>query len=271
MGRTASAWALFLDVAAAARAANQTDREQAARQRATDLKPRLTRLRVSVSDPTAGMSVTRDGQPIGDAGWGTPVPVDPGDHQIVAEAPGKLPWSQDVKVPAAAKTFSIDVPPLRDAPVEAMGNDDDRDKAVGAPMSIRDEGGANGQQVAAIVIGGVGVAALTAGTVFALQFRSDNDKALGMCRTPDPDTGVGRCADDIELAAWQETVKSAEKNQLLGYVGFGVGAGALITAAILYATADSDSPHSGPPQSARMSVTPLLGDGLVGAGVVGTF
>src|SRR5258706_9020963 len=38
-GRTASAWTLFLEVASAARAAHQPDREKLARSRAADLEP----------------------------------------------------------------------------------------------------------------------------------------------------------------------------------------------------------------------------------------
>ena len=48
LGRSASAWAMFLDVAAAARAGNQPQREAAAKERAAALEPKLTRLRVVV-------------------------------------------------------------------------------------------------------------------------------------------------------------------------------------------------------------------------------
>jgi tetratricopeptide (TPR) repeat protein len=41
LGRTASAWALFLDVAAVTKAAGQADRERAARDRAAALEPKL--------------------------------------------------------------------------------------------------------------------------------------------------------------------------------------------------------------------------------------
>src|SRR6185369_16874031 len=42
-GKTASAWARFLEAAAAAKAANQADRETKARQRAAALEPKLSR------------------------------------------------------------------------------------------------------------------------------------------------------------------------------------------------------------------------------------
>src|SRR5215212_4797523 len=52
-GRTATAWAQFLDVAAAARAAAQSERERVARERAAALEPKLSRLTIEVkaADP----------------------------------------------------------------------------------------------------------------------------------------------------------------------------------------------------------------------------
>src|SRR5687767_6169905 len=55
LGRTASAWALFLDVAAAARASNQPQRETAARERAKALEPKLTRMRIEVTQVVPDM------------------------------------------------------------------------------------------------------------------------------------------------------------------------------------------------------------------------
>src|SRR5436189_3072489 len=51
IGRTASAWARFLDVAAATKAAGQVERERVARWRAAALERRLTRMIVEVSSP----------------------------------------------------------------------------------------------------------------------------------------------------------------------------------------------------------------------------
>ena len=58
VGRTASAWSTFLDVAGAARAAGQTEREKVARQRATALEPRLIRLTITAPVPSLRSSAT---------------------------------------------------------------------------------------------------------------------------------------------------------------------------------------------------------------------
>ena len=117
LGRTASAWALFLDVAAAARNANQPQRETAARDRAKALEPRLTRLRIDVPKSSSEMKIERDGQDVGRAAWGMAFPVDPGKHVIEVSAPGKKTWSDEVEVPAAPRTVSLAVPELEDAPL----------------------------------------------------------------------------------------------------------------------------------------------------------
>src|SRR5690606_28101935 len=93
VGKSASAHALFLEVAAEAKQRDQEEREGVARQRAEALERRLSRLTIEVpfaSSPE--LRVERDGLPIGTAQWGLAVPVDPGRHRVSASAPGREPW-----------------------------------------------------------------------------------------------------------------------------------------------------------------------------------
>src|SRR3954463_3119256 len=48
-GPTASAWAMFLDAAAAARAANQEDRAKVAKERAGKLEPKLAHMTIRIA------------------------------------------------------------------------------------------------------------------------------------------------------------------------------------------------------------------------------
>jgi hypothetical protein len=273
MGRTASAWALFLDVAAAARAGNQPQRETAARERAKVLEAKLTRLRIDVSDASPGTEVERDGQDVRKASWGTGVPVDPGKHVVRVSAPGKQTWSDEVDVPASARTFTVTVPALTDAPIERpeVQAEAEAEAAHAAPVEAdvprSSGGGINGQRVAALVVGGVGLAAAATGTIFAIQSRSDNSEALKLCRTPDPDNGgVESCATPEEQRRWGSLVDAAERGRLIGYIGIGVGGAALLTAVVLYATAGDD-----PPERASLELQPLWADGLHGAAITGRF
>lgn len=270
LGRTASAWALFLDVAAAARAANQPQRETAARERAKVLEAKLTRLRIDVSDAARDTQVERDGQDVRKASWGTGVPVDPGKHVVRVSAPGKQTWTDEVDVPATPRTFTVTVPPLEDQPAERLDVNDG--PAQAAPVEadvpkVSSGGGMNGQRVAALVVGGVGLAAVATGTIFAIQSRSDNAAALKLCRTPAEGTGIEGCRDDPERDRWLSLVDDAERGRMIGYVGLGVGGAALITAVVLYATADDDAKE----RQASLELQPLWAGGLRGAAITGHF
>jgi len=267
-GRTASAWALFLDVAAAARASNQEKRETAARERASALEPKLTRLRITLSDPPPDAKVSRDDQDVGRAAWGTAMPVDPGDHTVVVTAAGKQPWSQTVKVPANSKTFSVTVPALEDAVVAKPAPVDVPVEPAMNQEPARDAGGGGGSKVAVFVVGGVGVAALATGTIFALQSRSHNKEALTMCHSTMEGATEETCASDGERDEHDALVADAKREQTIGLVAFGVGGAALVTAVILYATSGGSSDSA---RSSSFDVTPLLGSDGWGAALSGRF
>ena len=266
LGRTASAWALFLDVAAAARAGNQPDREAAAKERAAALEPKLTRLRITFPEPAPEAKIYRDGQEVGKAAWGTAMPVDPGSHLIRVTARGKQDWTQDVKVPATSRTFSVTVPALEDLPStqgdEALPQQGQAKVAqeTATPHDQKDSGGPN---VPALVIGGVGVAALITGTVFALQGRADNNEALKLCRTPAPDGD--HCLTTAERERHDELVADARREQNIAYVSWAIGGAAVITSTILFLSSSGDS------ETASFSVTPALALDSVGATLSGRF
>lgn len=114
VGRTASAWGRFTEVAGLARASGQADRAAVAEQRAKALEPLLARLVIDVPEANRvrGLEIERQGTEAGPATWGSPVPVDPGEVRIVASALGYEPWVHKVSVPAA-KTVSVSVPRLQ--------------------------------------------------------------------------------------------------------------------------------------------------------------
>jgi len=121
-GKLATAWGLFLEVAAESKAAGQPDREKVARGRAETLKPKLPYLSITVADgATAGLEVKRDDIVVGQAQLDTPIPVDPGKHTVSATAPGKKPWQATVTTTKAGATETVQVPALEDAPAGAPG------------------------------------------------------------------------------------------------------------------------------------------------------
>jgi len=116
MGKTASAWSLFVKVADASKEAKKPDREKLARDRASSLEPKLSRLTITVSrQPTVpGFDVRRNRIAVPPAQWGVPVPVDPGTYIISATAPGVTYWYAIKEVPWGGGVVNVVVPVLVD-------------------------------------------------------------------------------------------------------------------------------------------------------------
>ncbi len=90
LGRTASAWAAYREVAVLAGRSGQTRRQEVAAQRAAKLKPLLSYLTISLRTHSdiPGLKMTRNGSPVVSGSFGTPIAVDPGSYEIVTSAPG---------------------------------------------------------------------------------------------------------------------------------------------------------------------------------------
>jgi hypothetical protein len=174
IGLTASAWAGFQDTAAAADAAGQHARAQAARERAVALLPRLSKLRIIVPADAAalkGFDVRRNEASISRLLWGKDVPVDPGRYSISATAPQREPWSTTVLVTEPGKVIAVDVPMLKLARVSEAG-----DTTSGGGLTARTAyvlGGISGGIVA------VGVGVGTGFTLAANGKSSDADSLAG--------------------------------------------------------------------------------------------
>jgi len=187
LGRTASAWAMFREAASAARARGETERAAAGTERAVKLEPRLAKLTVHVApeNAVAGFELLRDGLRLANGLWGVALPVDPGQHKLEAQAPGRVPWTATVAV-ADAASVSLVVPPLAVAPVAAstaepppsplaasapppavVAHDSQRDGARDSAM----------QQTVGLIVAGAGVVALGVGTYFGIRASSKNGDA----------------------------------------------------------------------------------------------
>jgi hypothetical protein len=202
-GRVASAWAMFLDVVSQARATNQLDREKVARQRAEKLEPRLPRLMVTVPEAskTGGLEIRRNGTLVGSAQWGTPMPIDPGDVELTASAPGKRTLRQTLRL-EEGKTLNYSLPALAvdDAPAPAAPPPAAVVPTPVAPVAApqpRDTGApAVEHRNTGFVLGlaGAGVVGLGVGGVFALMAKSKNDDSKTHCNPTKPNqcdpTGV---------------------------------------------------------------------------------
>src|SRR5262249_25768166 len=164
-GKSASAWAEFTQVAAASEKDKRADRVRVARDHIHKLESSLSRLTIVVAQDTArlpGLEVTRDGLVIRSAAWGTPLPIDPGEHTIVAVAAGKARWTKTVTVGAGADRRPVPFASL-DAALAAA--------PPPGPVAPRaqDEPAPSGRRTAGFVVGGVGIASVAVGGVFGVR------------------------------------------------------------------------------------------------------
>jgi hypothetical protein len=266
-GRTASSWAMFLDTAAAARAANQEDRAKVAKERASKLEPKLSHMTIRLAGVEPGLEVRRDGQVVGQAAYNSAVPVDPGSHRIDVAAPGKKPFTTSVDVGIAAST-SVQIPKLEDAepaaPVAGApgstspGSASSSANAGPSPAAATTDVGPSAGRSRALpyTLAGIGLAGLAIGTVFEIKSRSTNSDALGIC----PDDSA--CAQS-DIDRHDGLVSDAKTDQLIAIIGAGVGAASLVTAVVLLTTQ-----HAAPTAQGRSGFSLDFAGGPAGASVL---
>ena len=233
-GKTATAWADFKAALGVARRDGRRDRIEAAEQHIAALEPMLPRLTVSVSERVQGLVVSLDGTALSQAVWDTPVPVDPGVHELGAEAPGRNRWSERLEI-AASEQKTVTVPeleasaaaePLPPAPTGPVSTQPAPPRGPAPPE--RDQGRAEASPNNAMlgwVIGGAGVAALGVGSYFGIRTfskRSQSDKECPTDTTCSPD-GV-ELNNDAWTSAWVSDIAMG-----LGVIGVGVGAYLVLT------------------------------------------
>jgi tetratricopeptide (TPR) repeat protein len=110
-GRTASAWQAYVDAADLARDKGQRARADSARKKAGQLAPRLVRLelRLGAGVEARALAITRNDRPFDLALLGNAVPVDPGNHTIIAARAGVEPWKTSVSATAPGKTTVVEI------------------------------------------------------------------------------------------------------------------------------------------------------------------
>ena len=205
----------------------------------------------------------RDDELVARVNYNQKLPVDPGNRAISARAPGKKPWKQVVRADASA-TATVNVPALEPegggaaappvpAPPVAVPNAPVSQPPAAAapappttaPATAPATATGNGQRIAAVVVGVVGLAGIGLGTGLGLSAKSTWNDALTHCAGGAHD----RCdAQGTSLGT------DARGKATISTIGFGVGVVGLVGAAVLYATA----PRASKPRDARLRFVPDL-------------
>jgi hypothetical protein len=249
-GKLASAWAAYTDAASRAKNEGALDREQSARAKAAELEPKLDRLVVHVVAPeTPGLVVTRDGVEIGQAEWGTPIPVDAGSHVVEARASGRAGFRAVVNVRGAG-TQRVSVPELKDLPRSGASAPATPESSPASDHTAQSPGFWTPLRAAGVIVAGVGVAGLAVGGVFgarALSLKADSE-ADGHCNA--------ESACDPEGTRLRNDARDAGNVSTIAVIG-----GLALTAGgiALFALGAPDDPAAGlwvtPPVAGNGSVT----------------
>ena len=188
LGRSASAWSLYLRVAADTKALGQPEREQVARARARALEARVAYLVLQVPAPVAGLELTLDGSALGPAVWGIATPIDPGEHTVAAHARGYAEWQEIAHIPDRAARITLEVPRLlpeaAPAPVKPAASQPLSSARSPSPMPASptaDSGASASDHTVPFVIGGVGAGFVVLSGLFGLRFLHDNNEAKKIC------------------------------------------------------------------------------------------
>lgn len=247
LGKLASAWINFEEARSRSLSNGQQKRVELASARAEALAGRLSKLKIIITTPEEGLEVTHDGETVGDAQWGTQVPVDGGRHVIEATAPGKKPWRTAVRIDAEGDSAEVVVPTLDVAPVEAAPVDE-------TPTETDN----TGLLIGAGVAGGVGLVGIGLGVAFGSIASGKNDDSLAFCAaTPNECTAEG-------VALRKDAFSNAHISTTTMIVG-GVGIATGVTLLVIALTTGGD--EAGAESGDELAILPTVDHQSAGAHV----
>jgi hypothetical protein len=238
--RNATAWAEFRQVVAES-AGRREDRVTMARAHEAKIFPLLSFVTVEVpaAARVAGMRVELDkSRPIVEASWGVELPIDPGKHVIEVSAPGKVARSIDVEIGDVGDRKKVEIPVLADAASES---------AASPPPASTSSGGS--QRTVGYVLGGVGIAALSAGAIFgvlAMSRSSDADDAASACPND-------RCPTEAARSRAVDAIDQANTYANVANITVGAGAAMIIAGIVLVVTSKPESAASSLPAMFRVT------------------
>lgn len=237
-GRYATALRVYQEALDAAVADKRTDREEIARRDIEEVRAKLSWLTVRAPDAakTPGLAITLDGSPVDPPQWGKLLPIDPGDHVVIAAAPDHRPFRaafaigkerdrKEVLVPALTPAPKPSSPPMELPPPRAPSTT--RLRTFGIPTLIA------GSLIAAVG-GGLGVKAIV-----------DSRRSKELCPNR-------RCTTEEGLAANESARTAATLANVVIPVGL------LIAASGLFLTLYTPQPSS-PRRASNLFIAPSFG------------
>jgi hypothetical protein len=202
----------------------QRERIDIANKQKASLQSEVPRLTITLAEGApANTVVTRDGSVVGAAVLGVAIPVDPGEHVLTTEAPGGKRREKRITIERKEhREIELHV----DAPIGSEAAEPKASKPTAVSKEDASKpAGLGGQRIAALAVGGAGVASLLVGTITGIVTLTTKSTVTANCDGP---------------ACNQEGFDAAQRAKALGNAStatFVIG-GALVTAGVvLYLTA----------------------------------
>ena len=222
VGRLASAWSDFLEVADAAKRANDAEREKVARGRAQKLEGKLARL-AFVRAASGQVEIKLDDRILGEGALGAGLPVDKGPHAVQVSAPGKKAWSTSIEATDGATT-TVTIPELADEVVAPPPPPPPPALPPPAPAPPEER---SWQRPLGLIVGSVGVVGIGVGAFFGLRAKSQWSDAQPHC----PSAGC----DPQGYSSWSDAHGSATAST----IAFAAGGALVAGGVVLFLTAPS--------------------------------
>lgn len=188
--------------------------------------------------------VKMDGQQLADHLDGTPLAVDPGEHEFRFETSGRSPVFKKLVVHETEKErrVALSFAAQEAPPSPSEGPTSDQSTSSPTPW-------------VAYTALGIGAVGLIVGVIFTVSALNQNSTLSGECTLPN-----GGCAPQ-----YQNQVNNLNTDQIVAGVGYGVAlVGAGIGTYLLLTSGSSTSPA--PATTARAQVQPQIGLGWLGLG-----
>lgn len=232
VGRSASAWAAYVEAESAARAAGQSEREEYAHERALELAATIPKLTLGLSSSAkslAKLEVTINGQAVGASTFGTAIAVDPGDYTLFARSPGYQAWSTTLHVRTGVDSGVV-IPALR--PLQQRSAAQNESSQPRARTSATSPTNTTRRSVS-LALGSAGLVGVVVGGALALDAKSRYDRAV------DTSCAAGKCS---EWAVEQAQAARTQGNWATG--ASLLGSALLASGVVLWLTApEASSPE----------------------------
>jgi hypothetical protein len=204
LGKPGSAWTHYSAAASLAAKQGEAERAKSAERQAAAMRARAPAVIVDVPEDVAAipsLAVSIDDKPVAPAQWGSALPIDAGEHQIVASAPGLSPFRKRWTA-AAGPPVTVTVDGLDALDAGPSGTADGGSGAGSGPGAAGEGAPRSWQLPVGIAAAGVGLAAIGVGSALGILAidRKNASNTAGHCdATGCDDTGFALRTEALAL------------------------------------------------------------------------